>query len=62
MRHALIFLIGWLNSNVRVNLGIQDDMPEGGGLEGEIDACGTPKEVAKVKGSYTRKFSRQVLK
>jgi excinuclease ABC subunit A len=37
-------------------------MPEGGGLEGEIDACGTPKEVAKVKGSYTRKFSRQVLK
>jgi excinuclease ABC subunit A len=30
--------------------------PEGGGGGGEILACGTPEEVAQVKGSYTGQF------
>jgi excinuclease ABC subunit A len=35
--------------------------PEGGEEGGEIVACGTPEEVAKVNKSYTGKFLRRVL-
>ncbi|MEM7335790.1 MAG: excinuclease ABC subunit UvrA [Chloroflexota bacterium] len=36
--------------------------PEGGERGGEIVAQGTPEEVAKVKGSYTGHFLKEVLK
>ncbi len=35
--------------------------PEGGDKGGEIVACGTPREVAKVKRSYTGQWLRKVL-
>ena len=35
--------------------------PEGGDKGGEVVAHGTPEEVAKVKGSYTGKYLKQVL-
>ena len=35
--------------------------PEGGDAGGTIVATGTPEEVAKVKGSYTGQFLREVL-
>ena len=35
--------------------------PEGGGGGGEVLACGTPEEVAAVKGSYTGQFLAKVL-
>mgnify|MGYP001101037508 CR=1 FL=1 len=36
--------------------------PEGGRNGGEIVAEGTPEEVAKVKGSYTGKYLKRILK
>lgn len=36
--------------------------PEGGDGGGTIVATGTPEEVAKVKGSYTGKFLKDILK
>lgn len=35
--------------------------PEGGDLGGEIVATGTPEEVAKVKGSYTGQYLKEML-
>ena len=35
--------------------------PEGGDAGGTIVATGTPEEVAKVKGSYTGQFLKEVL-
>jgi excinuclease ABC subunit A len=35
--------------------------PEGGSRGGEIIAAGTPEEVAKVKGSYTGLFLKEIL-
>ena len=35
--------------------------PEGGDAGGEVIATGTPEEVAKVPGSYTGRFLRDVL-
>jgi len=35
--------------------------PEGGDAGGRIVAAGTPEEVAKVKGSYTGKFLKEIL-
>ncbi|MDP4132432.1 MAG: excinuclease ABC subunit UvrA [Bacillota bacterium] len=36
--------------------------PEGGDKGGEIVACGTPEQVAKVLGSYTGKYLKNILK
>jgi excinuclease ABC subunit A len=36
--------------------------PEGGGRGGEIVATGTPEKIAKVKGSYTGKYLKEMLK
>ena len=36
--------------------------PEGGDDGGELVASGTPEDVAKVKGSYTGKFLKEILK
>ncbi len=36
--------------------------PEGGDDGGQLLAAGTPEEVAKVKGSYTGKFLKEILK
>lgn len=41
---------------------IIDMGPEGGEKGGEIVATGTPKEVAKVKKSYTGKYLAEILK
>ena len=35
--------------------------PEGGDVGGQIVACGTPEEVAKVKESYTGQFLNKML-
>jgi len=35
--------------------------PEGGNQGGEIIATGTPEDVAKVKGSHTGRFLKEVL-
>jgi len=35
--------------------------PEGGDAGGQIVACGTPEEVAKVKNSYTGHFLQKIL-
>lgn len=35
--------------------------PEGGVRGGEVIATGTPEEVAKVKGSYTGKYLKEIL-
>ena len=35
--------------------------PEGGDGGGEIVACGTPEEIAKVKKSYTGQFLKKIL-
>jgi len=35
--------------------------PEGGDAGGMVVASGTPEEVAKVKGSYTGQFLKEVL-
>jgi excinuclease ABC subunit A len=36
--------------------------PEGGDDGGRVIACGTPEEVAKVQGSYTGQFLKEILK
>jgi excinuclease ABC subunit A len=36
--------------------------PEGGNRGGEIVAMGTPEKIVKVKGSYTGKYLKGVLK
>ena len=36
--------------------------PEGGDKGGTIVACGTPEEVAKVKGSYTGQYLKKMLR
>ena len=36
--------------------------PEGGSAGGEIVAEGTPREVAKVKRSYTGQYLKKILK
>jgi len=41
---------------------IVDLGPEGGHKGGEVVACGTPEQVAKVKKSYTGQFLKTVLK
>ncbi len=35
--------------------------PEGGDRGGEVVACGTPQEVARVEGSYTGQFLKKIL-
>lgn len=40
---------------------IVDLGPEGGSGGGEIIAAGTPEQVAKVKGSHTARFLKQIL-
>lgn len=35
--------------------------PEGGDKGGQVIACGTPEEVAKVTGSYTGQFLKKIL-
>ena len=40
---------------------ILDLGPEGGDRGGEIVACGTPKEVAKVEKSYTGKYLARII-
>ena len=35
--------------------------PDGGDKGGEVIACGTPEELAKVKNSYTAEFLRKIL-
>jgi excinuclease ABC subunit A len=35
--------------------------PDGGTGGGNIVACGTPEEIAKVKESYTGEFLKKVL-
>ena len=35
--------------------------PEGGDRGGEIVAVGTPEDVAKVKGSFTGQFLKEIL-
>jgi excinuclease ABC subunit A len=44
------------NADYIIDLG-----PEGGDEGGNIVACGTPEELAKVEASYTGKFIREVL-
>lgn len=41
---------------------IIDMGPEGGDKGGEVIACGTPEEVAKVERSYTGQYLRPMLK
>ena len=41
---------------------IVDLGPEGGDGGGRIIAKGSPEEVAKVKGSYTGKYLKEILK
>ena len=41
---------------------IVDLGPEGGDGGGRIIASGRPEEVAKVKGSYTGKYLKRILK
>ena len=36
--------------------------PEGGDMGGTVIATGTPEQVAKVKGSYTGQFLKEILK
>jgi excinuclease ABC subunit A len=36
--------------------------PEGGDDGGKLLAAGTPEEIAKVKGSYTGRFLKEILK
>ena len=36
--------------------------PEGGDKGGQVVACGTPEEVAKVKESYTGQYLKKMLK
>ena len=40
---------------------IIDMGPEGGDGGGQVVACGTPEEVAKVKGSHTARFLKKAL-
>lgn len=40
---------------------IVDLGPEGGDGGGRIIACGSPEQVAEVKGSYTGKYLKVVL-
>ncbi|WP_325320953.1 ATP-binding cassette domain-containing protein, partial [Kingella oralis] len=40
---------------------IVDLGPEGGDGGGKIIACGSPEQVAKVKGSYTGKYLKEIL-
>ena len=40
---------------------IVDLGPEGGSGGGQIIATGTPEDVAKVKGSHTARFLRDIL-
>jgi excinuclease ABC subunit A len=40
---------------------IVDMGPEGGGRGGEVVACGTPEEVAKVERSHTGEYLRRIL-
>ena len=35
--------------------------PEGGDRGGQVVAVGTPEDVAKVKGSFTGKFLKEIL-
>ena len=41
---------------------IVDLGPEGGDGGGGIIASGSPEQVAKVKGSYTGKYLKEILK
>ena len=41
---------------------IVDLGPEGGDGGGRIIASGSPEQVAKVKGSYTGKYLKRILK
>ena len=40
---------------------IVDLGPEGGDGGGKIIASGSPEEVAKVKGSYTGKYLKEII-
>jgi len=35
--------------------------PEGGDLGGYVVGCGTPEEIAALKGSYTGNYLKQIL-
>ena len=35
--------------------------PEGGDMGGTVIACGTPEQVAEVKGSYTGYYLKNIL-
>jgi len=35
--------------------------PEGGDRGGQVVAVGTPEDVAKVKGSFTGQFLKEIL-
>jgi len=35
--------------------------PEGGDQGGNIIGCGTPEEIANIRGSYTGQFLKKVL-
>jgi excinuclease ABC subunit A len=45
------------NSDWIIDLG-----PEGGDEGGRIVATGTPKELAKARGSYTGKYLKKIIK
>ena len=40
---------------------IIDMGPEGGDMGGTVIACGTPEQVAEVKGSYTGYYLKNIL-
>jgi len=40
---------------------ILDLGPEGGNMGGRLVAAGKPEEVAKVKGSYTGQFLKEII-
>jgi len=47
---------------IKIADNIIDLGPEGGNAGGQIVACGTPKEIAKVKNSYTGQYLKHILK
>ena len=47
---------------VKMSDWIIDLGPEGGDEGGKVVGFGTPEEVSKIKGSYTGKFLKPILK
>ena len=46
---------------VKISDHVIDLGPEGGDKGGQVIACGTPEEIAKVKNSYTGQYLRKML-